>query len=131
MIPTNNSKDIIDIQCRISERDIGTRRFLKHMSMAANVTNDHYVPFVGDEAWNYQHTILKRQIPSAKINEIRQKESHDGITTETFHPDETSENINLYARVKLRPGETFIAIGKHVVTDSTKKMSRGDAELAA
>ena len=70
-------------------------------------------------------------MPSVKINETHRKESHDGITSETFHPDETSENINLYARVKLRPGETFMAIGKHAVTGSLKKANAEAKENAA
>ena len=70
-------------------------------------------------------------MPPVKINEAHQKESHNGITSETFHPDETSENVTLYAHVKLKPGETFIAIGKHAVTGSTKKVSKGDAKLVS
>lgn len=101
------------------------------MSMAASVTNDHYVPFVGDEAWGYQYTILKRQMPPVKINEAHQKESHNGITSETFHPDETSENINVYAHIRLKPGETFIAIGKHAITGDLKKANAKAEKLAA
>ena len=130
-ILSNTYNGIVDTKCGIPEGDIGTRRFLKHMSMAASVTNDHYVPFVGDEAWGYQYTILKRQMPPVKINEAHQKESHNGITSETFHPDETSENINLYARVKLRPGETFKVIGKHAVTGSLKKANTEAEKIAA
>lgn len=127
----NTYKDIIDRKCGIPDADIGTRRFLKHMSMATNVTNDHYVPFVGDEAWDYQYTILRRQLPSTKIDAVNHEESHDGVTKKTFYPYETSENVNLHVRVKLKPGETFTAIGKHAVTGSTKVLSRGVVECAA
>ena len=127
----NTYKDIIDTKCGIPENDIGTRRFLKHMSMAGDVTSDHYVPFVGDEAWDFQYTSLRRQMPPVEINEVNRKESHDGITTETLYPDDTSENVNLHVRVKLKPGEVFTVIGKHAVTGSFKRMKREDVENAA
>lgn len=128
---SNTYDNIVDDKCGIPDEDIGTRRFLKHMSMAANVTNDHYVPFVGDEAWDYQYTILKRQMPSEDINEANTKDSHEGITTERFYPDETSENINVYAHIKLKPGGTFIAIGKHAITGDLKKANAKAEKLAA
>lgn len=110
----NTYRLMIDNECGISD-DEGTRRFLQHRPLSDLVTDDHYVAYIGEEAWARQRTILRRIAPQAKC---RQTEKALDDTHTQYSPQYRSNRLNLNMEVTLQPGETMAFRAVHGLESS-------------
>ena len=99
----------------------GTAQYLLHLSLAGNVSDDHYTSFSTEEGGVHLYAIISAVCPLEYLEPTEKYEMHpEGTVMWCYRPDNSRQRVGAVGEYRLAPGEELIIKAPHGVTGSVR-----------
>jgi len=105
----------VNVLCAL-EKEEGKAKFLQHLSLEQNTSDDHYTSFTCDEAGRHLAALMSAVQPDFELNVyITPTTISNNREVHIINPESTTQRAGYVGSYKLAPGEEIMLLCKHGV----------------